>query len=36
MRIIYAKNYNEVRQTVQNVKRFICTERGCYALAPAV
>lgn len=25
----------KVRQTVQNVKRFIRTERGCYALAPA-
>ena len=25
----------KIRQTVQNVKRFIRTERGCYALAPA-
>ena len=25
----------KVRQTVQNVKRFIRTERGSYALAPA-
>ena len=25
----------KVRQTVQNIKNFIRTERGCYALAPA-
>lgn len=25
----------KVRQTVQNIKHFIRTERGCYALAPA-
>ncbi len=25
----------KIRQTVQNVKNFIRTERGCYALAPA-
>ena len=25
----------KIRQTVQNVKRFIRTERGCYVLAPA-
>ena len=23
----------KVRQTVQNIKRFVRTERGCYALA---
>ena len=26
----------KVRQTVQNIKHFVRTERGCYALAPAV
>ena len=25
----------KVRQTVQNVKKFVRTERGCYALAAA-
>ena len=25
----------KIRQTVQNIKRFVRTERGCYALAPA-
>ena len=25
----------KIRQTVQNIKRFIRTERGCYAIAPA-
>lgn len=25
----------KVRQTVQNIKNFVRTERGCYALAPA-
>ena len=25
----------KIRQTVQNVKRFVRTERGTYALAPA-
>ena len=26
----------KVRQTVQNAKRFIRTERGCYTIAQAV
>ena len=25
----------KVRQTVQNIRKFVRTERGCYALAPA-
>lgn len=34
--IIFNHHWQEkVRRTVQNVKKFIRTERGCYALATA-